>query len=63
MVALAAVGFLFAWRARIYLGRLWSGSITRNEGHKVVETVRIDDGRTDNRVECPIVTMDAIVAV
>ena len=38
MVALAAVGFLFAWWARIYLGRLWSGSITRKEGHKVVDT-------------------------
>jgi protein-S-isoprenylcysteine O-methyltransferase Ste14 len=38
MVALAAAGFLFAWWARIYLGRLWSGSITRKEGHKVIDT-------------------------
>jgi len=38
MVALCAAGFLFAWWARIYLGRLWSGSITRKEGHKVVDT-------------------------
>ena len=38
MVWLAAAGFLFAWWARIYLGRLWSGSITRKEGHRVVDT-------------------------
>jgi protein-S-isoprenylcysteine O-methyltransferase Ste14 len=34
-----AVGWsMFAWWARIYLGRLWSGSITRKEGHTVVDT-------------------------
>src|ERR1044072_4778832 len=38
MVALAALGILFAWWARIYLGGLWSGSITRKEGHRVVDT-------------------------
>jgi protein-S-isoprenylcysteine O-methyltransferase Ste14 len=38
MVGVAAAGFLFAWWARIYLGRLWSGSITRKEGHSVVDT-------------------------
>ncbi len=38
MVGVAALGFLFAWWARIYLGRLWSGSITRKEGHHVVDT-------------------------
>jgi protein-S-isoprenylcysteine O-methyltransferase Ste14 len=38
MVWLVAAGFLFAWWARIYLGRLWSGSITRKEGHRVVDT-------------------------
>jgi protein-S-isoprenylcysteine O-methyltransferase Ste14 len=38
MVGVAAGGFLFAWWARIYLGRLWSGSITRKEGHSVVDT-------------------------
>ena len=38
MVSVAAAGFLFAWWARIYLGRLWSGSITRKEGHSVVDT-------------------------
>jgi len=37
MVGVAAAGFLFAWWARIYLGRLWSGAITRKEGHAVVD--------------------------
>ena len=37
MVGVAAASFLFAWWARIYLGRLWSGSITRKEGHVVVD--------------------------
>jgi protein-S-isoprenylcysteine O-methyltransferase Ste14 len=38
MVGLATFGFLFAWWARIHLGRLWSGRITRKEGHHVVDT-------------------------
>ena len=38
MVALAAAGIAFAWWARIYLGKLWSGSITRKEEHHVVDT-------------------------
>ncbi len=38
MVALTALGFAFAWWARIHLGRLWSGSITRKEGHRVIDT-------------------------
>lgn len=38
MVLLAALGIAFAWWARIYLGRLWSGSITRKEEHRVVDT-------------------------
>jgi protein-S-isoprenylcysteine O-methyltransferase Ste14 len=37
LVGVAAAGFLFAWWARIYLGRLWSGAITRKEGHNVVD--------------------------
>lgn len=37
-VALAVAGLVFCWWARIYLGRLWSGSITRKEGHHVVDT-------------------------
>jgi protein-S-isoprenylcysteine O-methyltransferase Ste14 len=38
MVGLAAFGFLFTWWARIHLGRLWSGTITRKEGHRVVDS-------------------------
>jgi len=30
--------FLFTWWARLHLGRLWSGSVTRKEGHRVVDT-------------------------
>jgi protein-S-isoprenylcysteine O-methyltransferase Ste14 len=39
--ALAAVtlaGILFAWWARLHLGRLWSSTITRKEDHRVVDT-------------------------
>lgn len=38
MVGLATLGFLFCWWARIHLGALWSGRITRKEGHHVVDT-------------------------
>jgi len=38
MVGVAALGFLFCWWARIHLGALWSGSVTRKEGHRVVDT-------------------------
>ena len=38
MVGVATLGFLFCWWARIHLGRLWSGSVTRKEGHHVVDT-------------------------
>jgi protein-S-isoprenylcysteine O-methyltransferase Ste14 len=38
MVGLAAFGFLFCWWARIHLGVLWSGSVTRKEGHRVIDT-------------------------
>ncbi|HXQ11346.1 MAG TPA: isoprenylcysteine carboxylmethyltransferase family protein [Caulobacteraceae bacterium] len=38
MVALTAGGFGFCWWARFYLGRLWSSSVTRKEGHHVVDT-------------------------
>jgi protein-S-isoprenylcysteine O-methyltransferase Ste14 len=38
MVGIAALGFVFAWWARLHLGRLWSGRITRKEGHHVVDT-------------------------
>ena len=35
---LVAAGFLFCWWARIYLGRLWSGTITKKADHRVVDT-------------------------
>lgn len=38
LAALTLAGILFAWWARIHIGRLWSGSITRKEGHRVVDT-------------------------
>jgi len=30
--------FMFTWWARLHLGRLWSGSVTRKENHRVVDT-------------------------
>jgi protein-S-isoprenylcysteine O-methyltransferase Ste14 len=36
--ALLVAGFGFAWWARLHLGRLWSGTITRKEGHRVVDS-------------------------
>ena len=38
MVGLAALGFLFALWARIQLGTLWSGTITRKDGHVLVQS-------------------------
>ncbi len=38
MVALASAGFLFCWWARLHLGRLWSGWVTKKEGHRVIDT-------------------------
>lgn len=38
LVALAVVGFGFTWWARLHLGRLWSGAVTRKEGHHIVDT-------------------------
>lgn len=37
LTALCAAGFLFTWWARVTLGDLWSSSVTRKEGHVVVE--------------------------
>jgi len=31
-------GHSFAWWARLHLGKLWSGRVTRKEGHRVVDT-------------------------
>jgi protein-S-isoprenylcysteine O-methyltransferase Ste14 len=36
-VGLIAFGFLFSWWARIYLGSLWSGTITTKADHRVVD--------------------------
>jgi protein-S-isoprenylcysteine O-methyltransferase Ste14 len=38
LVGLAVLGFLFSWWARLYLGRLWSSSVTRKADHHVVDT-------------------------
>lgn len=38
LAALTLAGLLFAWWARIHLGRLWSGSITRKQDHRVIDT-------------------------
>jgi protein-S-isoprenylcysteine O-methyltransferase Ste14 len=35
---LVVLSLLFAWWARLHLGKLWSGTITRKEGHYVVDT-------------------------
>src|SRR5690242_2015451 len=37
-VAVIAGGFGFCWWARIHLGALWSGSITRKPEHHIVDT-------------------------
>jgi len=31
-------GFVFCWWARIYLGKLWSGWVTRKADHKIIDT-------------------------
>jgi protein-S-isoprenylcysteine O-methyltransferase Ste14 len=38
MVPAALAGLLFAWWARIHLGRLWSSSVSRKADHHVVDT-------------------------
>jgi len=37
LFGVAAAGFLFCWWARIYLGRLWSGWVSKKEGHHIVD--------------------------
>ena len=37
-VSLAALGFTFMVWARVHLGKLWSGGVTRREGHRVVDS-------------------------
>jgi protein-S-isoprenylcysteine O-methyltransferase Ste14 len=38
LTALTAVGFAFAWWARLYLGKLWSGFVTTKEQHRIINT-------------------------
>jgi protein-S-isoprenylcysteine O-methyltransferase Ste14 len=38
LVAVAALGFAFAWWARLHLGRLWSSSVTKKADHRVIDT-------------------------
>ena len=38
MVALIVAGFAFAWWARLHLGALWSGTITRKQDHRIVDS-------------------------
>jgi protein-S-isoprenylcysteine O-methyltransferase Ste14 len=38
LIGLIALGFAFAWWARIYLGALWSGQVTKKANHRVVDT-------------------------
>lgn len=38
LFVLAAAGLGFTWWARIHLGTLWSGSVTRKAHHKVIKT-------------------------
>ena len=38
LAGLTLAGVLFAWWARLHLGRLWSGAITRKERHRVIDT-------------------------
>lgn len=38
MVACTVAGFAFAWWARLHLGTLWSGNITRKADHRIIDT-------------------------
>jgi protein-S-isoprenylcysteine O-methyltransferase Ste14 len=38
LIGIEISGFVFCWWARLHLGRLWSGSITRKAEHHVVDT-------------------------
>jgi protein-S-isoprenylcysteine O-methyltransferase Ste14 len=38
LAGLTFAGIVFAWWARLHLGRLWSSAITRKEGHRVVDS-------------------------
>lgn len=38
LLGLTAAGLAFCWWARLHLGRLWSGSVTRKRDHRIVDT-------------------------
>ncbi|MEO8758180.1 MAG: isoprenylcysteine carboxylmethyltransferase family protein [Devosia sp.] len=38
LLAVAAAGLAFTWWARIHLGTLWSGRVTRKADHRIVDT-------------------------
>jgi len=38
LAGVTLAGILFAWWARLHLGRLWSGAITRKQDHRVIDT-------------------------
>jgi protein-S-isoprenylcysteine O-methyltransferase Ste14 len=38
LVGCTAAGMLFAWWARLHIGTLWSSSVTRKAGHRVIDT-------------------------
>jgi protein-S-isoprenylcysteine O-methyltransferase Ste14 len=38
LCAVVVLGFAFAWWARLHLGRLWSGWVTKKADHRVVDT-------------------------
>jgi protein-S-isoprenylcysteine O-methyltransferase Ste14 len=38
LVGVVAGGFAFCWWARLHLGAMWSGWVTRKEGHRIVDT-------------------------
>ena len=38
LLAIVVLGISLAWWARLHLGRLWSGRVTRKEDHRVVDT-------------------------
>jgi protein-S-isoprenylcysteine O-methyltransferase Ste14 len=38
LFVVAAIGLGFTWWARVHLGTLWSGSVTRKANHRVIKT-------------------------
>jgi protein-S-isoprenylcysteine O-methyltransferase Ste14 len=38
MLLVMSAGIAWCWWARLHLGRFWSASVTRKEGHRVVDT-------------------------